>query len=415
MIYVVIGSNFGDEGKGLATDYLAWKLNTSKTLVVRHNGGAQSGHTVETSGIREDHYDSKRHVFNELSSGSFRGADTFWASTYYPDLFKLTDELYRFYEVSGFVPRIFASRKTNITIIDDVFINMLLELSRGEERHGSCGMGIWEATLRTEAGYGISMEWISEHSEEELLNKLIDIRVNYVLPKLKEAGIDLHIDEDIYEMLSDYSILNSFASSVKENMNLVTLVDETKEFFLSYDNVIFENGQGLCLDAENKENAPHVTASRTGLTNPVSILGKLGLKIDEVLYITRTYITKHGAGPLANEDNMLLFQYEIDDGTNVFNVWQGDIRYGYFGSMDEITKRVQKDLEHLDYDVKKSLFITHLNETNNEMLFVNVKEDIMEPVNMPVEEYIDSALVGVFDKVYMSASRYAKDVVEKNI
>ncbi|MBQ2594611.1 MAG: adenylosuccinate synthetase [Candidatus Riflebacteria bacterium] len=40
----VIGKNFGDEGKGMAVDFLA--LHSEKPLVVRHNGGAQSGHTV---------------------------------------------------------------------------------------------------------------------------------------------------------------------------------------------------------------------------------------------------------------------------------------------------------------------------------------------------------------------------------
>ena len=43
-IYAVIGANFGDEGKGLVTNKLAEKLTNA--IVVRHNGGAQAGHTV---------------------------------------------------------------------------------------------------------------------------------------------------------------------------------------------------------------------------------------------------------------------------------------------------------------------------------------------------------------------------------
>lgn len=55
---VVIGANYGDEGKGLITDYLA-ALDHSNTLVVRFNGGAQAGHTVQTpSGLR--------HVFSHF-------------------------------------------------------------------------------------------------------------------------------------------------------------------------------------------------------------------------------------------------------------------------------------------------------------------------------------------------------------
>ena len=79
-IKAVIGKNFGDEGKGLATDYLAMlsKRAGHSCIVVRHNGGAQAGHTVEASG--------KRFIFREISSGTLRGADTLWAPTFMPDL-----------------------------------------------------------------------------------------------------------------------------------------------------------------------------------------------------------------------------------------------------------------------------------------------------------------------------------------
>ena len=84
---VVIGKNFGDEGKGLAVDYFS-AADSGKTLVIRHNGGAQSGHTVELlpkaeGGSGEEC--SGRFIFHELSSGSFRKADTFWAKTFFPD------------------------------------------------------------------------------------------------------------------------------------------------------------------------------------------------------------------------------------------------------------------------------------------------------------------------------------------
>lgn len=66
---VVIGSAFGDEGKGLITDVLAAK-NAGETLVVRFNGGAQAGHTVTTP-------EGQRHVFSHIGSGTFTGSATF--------------------------------------------------------------------------------------------------------------------------------------------------------------------------------------------------------------------------------------------------------------------------------------------------------------------------------------------------
>src|SRR5206468_2979559 len=66
---VVIGANYGDEGKGLMTDYHAAHAG-GDGIVVRFNGGAQAGHTVTTPG-------GMRHVFSHLGSGTLAGAATF--------------------------------------------------------------------------------------------------------------------------------------------------------------------------------------------------------------------------------------------------------------------------------------------------------------------------------------------------
>ena len=66
--HIVIGANFGDEGKGLATNFLAGNLDDN--IVVRFNGGGQAAHTVELD-------DGRRHIFHHISSGSFQGSPTF--------------------------------------------------------------------------------------------------------------------------------------------------------------------------------------------------------------------------------------------------------------------------------------------------------------------------------------------------
>src|ERR1017187_3423727 len=77
--YAVIGANYGDEGKGLLTDYLVNRENapgcgSDDTLVVRFNGGSQAGHTVVTP-------DGRRHVFSHFGSGSFSSGDMKGAAT----------------------------------------------------------------------------------------------------------------------------------------------------------------------------------------------------------------------------------------------------------------------------------------------------------------------------------------------
>ena len=66
--HVVIGANYGDEGKGLMTDYLADKYQAE--VVVRFNGGAQAGHTVVTPA-------GQRHVFSHFGSATLSGSRTF--------------------------------------------------------------------------------------------------------------------------------------------------------------------------------------------------------------------------------------------------------------------------------------------------------------------------------------------------
>ena len=70
-IKIVIGANYGDEGKGLATNFFAKqaKENKEKTVVVLHNGGFQRGHTVIHNDIR--------HVFHCFSSGTFQNTTTY--------------------------------------------------------------------------------------------------------------------------------------------------------------------------------------------------------------------------------------------------------------------------------------------------------------------------------------------------
>jgi adenylosuccinate synthase len=62
---VIIGANFGDEGKGLMTDFLAAK-SEKNCLVVRFSGGSQAGHTVVTP--------DRRHIFHHFGSGSIFGS-----------------------------------------------------------------------------------------------------------------------------------------------------------------------------------------------------------------------------------------------------------------------------------------------------------------------------------------------------
>ncbi|MDO5573538.1 MAG: adenylosuccinate synthetase [bacterium] len=393
MVYSVIGSNYGDEGKGLATDYLASR--SGKVLVVRHNGGAQAGHTVEIG--------EKRFVFHELGSGSFRGTCTYWADSFFPDMYKLEEEVQSFCSLSGMIPDIYASGLSCMTTIDDILINMLLESGRGEQCHGSCGMGINEADLRKNAGFGITLDQLKVYSVDALFQELKRIRKEYSLCRLHEMMLDFPVQNEYFELLNDEAVLYNFAEAVIHNFRYITVVDDTKELFADYDTIIFEGAQGLRLDSEYEKNWPHVTASRTGLTNVLRILDAVNLRLDEVIYVTRSYVTKHGAGPLAYENSDLLGEQKIMDETNVHNRWQGSLRYSRWKDVDDFLEAIREDSRKCVYPVKRSLLITHLNETKNQMLFQSGDVDIMTLIE---HEMIQCE----FEHIYLSGTRFADDI-----
>ena len=74
-VKVVIGANFGDEGKGLMADYFCSKLSKNGSVLnIRFNGGAQAGHTVVVPAYGKP----KRHVFSHFGAGSFvKNTDTY--------------------------------------------------------------------------------------------------------------------------------------------------------------------------------------------------------------------------------------------------------------------------------------------------------------------------------------------------
>ncbi len=366
-IDIVIGKNFGDEGKGLAVDLFAKEAQDKNIacLVIKHNGGAQAGHTVDLP--------MGRFIFHQLSSGSFRGADTFWDKTYLPDLYKLGEEIEDYgalpWRPEG--PHIYASPDCLLVLLDDVLINQALEASRGDAAHGSCGMGINEAVQRTaHKDYQFSVGELLTKTEEELLEKLRNIRSRYTRKRLEELHISSIIGPYLELLTSDY-VLEKEAMTMVENRRYVDVVSDMKSFFGGYEQLIFEGAQGLLLDDLYEKYAPHLTPSRTGCHNPLAFLREHGLLEEKptITYVTRSYVTRHGAGPLPYEITDFDCRANWTDFTNVPNPWQGTLRYARHGAIDEFLEPICEDLREWGVlgNQHIQLLITHLNETNHQV------------------------------------------------
>lgn len=355
----VVGKNYGDEGKGLVTASLCSSFK--KPLIIKHNGGAQAGHTVENE------EKGTRFIHHQIGSGAEYGADTLFAETYYPDLYQIRKEIEEFKSIFRYVPRIYGEEGCCVTTVDDILINMAIETKRGKDRHGSCGMGINECSERISAGYKITLKQIADSSYDGLRNLLVNIRKEYTHKRI----IELEISEQnpYYSMILDENILYNFAVEIKDNIRFIELVSADSTWLKRYDGLIFESGQGLLLDKDYTANAPHLTSSKTGITEPLRFLNKRSLSLQEAIYVTRTYVTKHGAGPLPHEFNTNDWADLEVDMTNLYNEWQGDIRYASHGSTYNFLLPVINDIK--DINIKPSLAITHMNETGGKILFDN--------------------------------------------
>ena len=351
VIKVVIGANFGDEGKGLMTDYFCHQstLRGEKSIVVLHNGGAQRGHTVVTP-------DGNRHVFHHFGSGTLVGADTYLSGDFILNPIVFREEREELEEM-GIAPKVYVHPKCRVTTPYDMIANQIVEESRDNARHGSCGMGIHETMIRDVCNYPIEM-WF-DSSDEAKRYYLKEIR-NYLSERLLDFGIN-KIPDNWKEIVNSDLLIENFISELNfMGRNISIRFDRFIEY---YDCVAFENGQGLLLDQNNTAYYPHLTPSNTGIKNSLEIIAEMSCKPDiEVCYVTRTYLTRHGAGRLDGECDKQEINPDMQDLTNVPNPHQGTLRYAKLIEKS-LEERILKDFEPArKYGTKLSLAITHENE-----------------------------------------------------
>ena len=325
---VVIGANYGDEGKGVLTDYYASR--STNVLVVRHNGGAQAGHTVVTP-------EGTRHVFSHFGSGTLAGAPTLLSRFFLanPIRFRVEHEaLSRL----GVAPVVFVDPTALVTTPYDIALNQAAEQHRGASRHGSCGMGINETVVR------------STHADVRLVaaDLAAPSRVRDALTRIREQWIPVRLDQlgmtraqfvRYVPSVFDASLADRWLDDAAFFARRISIVGDA-ELIRLCDTVVFEGAQGLLLD-QKRGVAPYQTRSNTGIVNASSLARVAGITELQVTYVTRAYLTRHGAGPLPNESDA---PPAFADPTNVPNQWQGVLRFAPL-DVSALVRRIRLDLE----------------------------------------------------------------------
>ncbi len=282
MSQIVIGASFGDEGKGLTTSFLC--SQTRNPLVVRFNGGHQAGHTVVHEGVR--------HVFSSFGSGTLQNVPTYWSSfcTFYPTAFlNEYNKLLKHFKT----PISFVDPLCPVTTPYDVMHNQQREK---RVNHGSVGVGFGSTIKRQEDYYKLFVQ--------DLFYE------NIMIAKLRSIA-------QYYGWTYDPNDVEEFIEHVKIVRKLIDVLDSS--ILMEY-NPIFEGAQGILLDMDFGF-FPNVTRSNTTTKNALQLYNS-----NEVYYVTRTYLTRHGNGYMPNEKPLDLKNNEHE--TNVQHEYQGVFRMG---------------------------------------------------------------------------------------
>jgi len=303
----IIGAGWGDEGKGMAVHTVAAFRGSAAGIVIRHNGGAQAGHTVQVG--------AKRHVFKHVGSGTFAGAMTFLSRFFVvnPTIFL---KEYEAVTKLGLDPGVMADPWCPVTTPYDVMRNWWMEEARGDGRHGSCGVG-FGTTIERHAS--IPLHVVELYGDRNLIRRELQrIRSHHVQ----------HCPADWKDAYLSDALMEDWIDEAKRFMEIIHVasVDELATMIaVMKAQVIFEGAQGLMLDQTHGIAFPHLTRSNTGIKNAVVLCHDLGIESLEAIYMTRPYWTRHGAGPLPGEVDQLPFR--VVDPTNHTNEWQGKLRF----------------------------------------------------------------------------------------
>lgn len=352
--HIIIGANYGDEGKGTVTARIA-KQYLGNTLNVMTNGGSQRGHSILTK--------DGSITYQHFGSGTYYGADTFYTEFFILNPAQFVREWNTLIEK----PNVFRDPNCRWTTIWDMMANQISEALQG--RHASCGMGIWNTIRRHNAG--ICMRF------DDFMRLDIVEKVKFIKRVKEFYEKEMNIDGDWEKLWNDHTIMNHFiidcefmkehtvSGTIRELLALKSLCTNT------YDNLVFENGQGLLLKDTGKDTFD-TTPSDTGSTYALQILDALtccGMNIDTTLhYVTRPYLTRHGDGHLEDQQSRLFISGFIgEDRTNHTNQFQGEFRYGLL-DISNLKKRVEEDARGNNY----VLDITHSDEMDREFEFNRV-------------------------------------------
>ena len=276
---VILGLQWGDEGKGKIVDYLAPNYD----IVARFQGGPNAGHTLK--------FDGKKFVLHTVPSGIFR-----------PELINLIgngvviDPITLEREIKGleqnnidYQGRLLVAKKAHLILPTHRYLDAASEAAKGKEKIGSTLKGIGPTYMDKTGRNGLRAGDINLKNFRDKYNALKEKHLG-LLKQYPEVEFDLAAEEEKW-----------FASL--DTLRSLELTDG--EYFINKQlkagkKILAEGAQGSMLDIDFGT-YPFVTSSNTVTAGVCNGLGIAPTNIGEVIGITKAYCTRVGGGPFPTE------------------------------------------------------------------------------------------------------------------
>ena len=277
---LLLGLQWGDEGKGKIVDVLTSKYN----IIARFQGGPNAGHTLVFNGMK--------HVLHTIPSGIFhKNATNLVGNGVVIDPVVFKDELDKL-STQGidYKKTLLISRKAHLILPTHRLLDAASEASKGKAKIGSTLKGIGPTYMDKTGRNGLRVGDLELDGWEEKLNNLIKKHLNLV------NNFNVDFDFNIQELTDEFTESIKFLKKIKfidSEHFLNKSIDEGKK-------VLGEGAQGSLLDIDFGT-YPYVTSSNTTSAGACTGLGIAPNKINKVYGIFKAYTTRVGSGPFPTE------------------------------------------------------------------------------------------------------------------
>jgi adenylosuccinate synthase len=327
---VVLGAQWGDEGKGKVTDFFA----STADYVVRFQGGNNAGHTIVVG-------ENKIALSLTPSGVLYPNCTPVIGSGCVVDIGFLKQELEMLNEKNINTDKLVISANAHVVMPYHKLLDELIEESLGENKIGTTKKGIGPCYADKIQRKGIRIQDLLDETNFEIKVRKNIEDVNLTLTKIYDHS-PLVVD-DILDEFSTYKDI--VTNHVADTSLLIANAIKNKK------TILFEGAQGTLLDIDHGT-YPFVTSSNTSSGNAAIGSGVGPKNIDRIVGVTKAYISRVGSGPFLTEQKNEIGDFLIEKGAEFGVVTGRRRRCGWL------------DLISLKYSVRVNslteLFITKL-------------------------------------------------------